>query len=78
MMQRPLVEHVVCVESVGEGLDVIKGKIYAAIEPDRNDPQDMIRIIDEEGEDYIYPRDWFLPIELPEAIASALATSEAA
>lgn len=78
MTQRPLVEHVVCVERVGDGFDVIAGKIYAAVEPEENDPPEMIRILDEEGEDYLYPRDWFLPIELPEAIASRLATLEAA
>jgi hypothetical protein len=32
----------------------------------------MIRVIDEEGEDYLYPRDWFLPIELPHNIEEAL------
>jgi hypothetical protein len=34
----------------------------------------MLRVIDEEGEDYLYPRGWFLPIELPQNIAEALET----
>jgi hypothetical protein len=31
----------------------------------------MMRVIDEEGEDYLYPRAWFLPIELPPNIEAA-------
>jgi hypothetical protein len=32
----------------------------------------MIRVIDEEGEDYLYPRDWFSPIELPRRVEEAI------
>lgn len=32
----------------------------------------MIRVIDEEGEDYLYPREWFLLIELPDRIEQAI------
>ena len=32
----------------------------------------MIRVIDEEGEDYLYPTDWFLPIELPQNVEEAI------
>ena len=31
-------------------------------------PHDFIRVVDESGEDYLYPRSWFLPIELPRKI----------
>jgi hypothetical protein len=31
-----------------------------------------IRVIDESGEDYLYPRDYFLPIELPRVAEKAL------
>jgi hypothetical protein len=32
----------------------------------------MIRVIDEEGEDYLYPKEWFLPIQLPDTIEQAM------
>jgi hypothetical protein len=32
----------------------------------------VLRVIDESGEDYLYPRDFFLPIELPKGIEKAL------
>ena len=33
---------------------------------------DMVRIIDEEGEDYLYPAGWFLAIELPHKVEEAI------
>jgi len=33
----------------------------------------LIRVIDESGEDYLYPIDYFVPITLPQPILKALA-----
>jgi len=32
----------------------------------------MVRVIDEEDEDYLYPREWFIPIELPHNLEEAI------
>ena len=32
----------------------------------------MLRVIDESGEDYLYPAGWFVPITLPGELRSAL------
>jgi hypothetical protein len=35
-----------------------------------------LRVIDESGEDYLYPAEWFAPIDVPDAVeASLLAAS---
>lgn len=47
-------------------------KIYEVLEDAFAEQHNMIRVIDEEGEDYLYPRDWFLPIELPQRIEEAI------
>ena len=44
-------------------------KIYELLVDPRAEEHNMVRVVDEEGEDYLYPRDWFLPIELPERIS---------
>jgi hypothetical protein len=41
------------------------GKAYKVVKPHANDPSGRIRVIDEEGEDYLYLADWFVPIEVP-------------
>jgi hypothetical protein len=47
-------------------------KIYEVLDDPVAAEHDMIRVIDEEGEDYLYPRSWFLPIELPANIEHAI------
>ncbi len=32
---------------------------YEVVTPKKNDTPEIIRIIDESGEDYLYPRHWF-------------------
>jgi len=48
-------------------------KIYEVLDDPDAEPHDMVRVIDESGEDYLYPRQWFLPIELPRNIEDAIA-----
>ena len=47
-------------------------KIYELLEDPRAEEHNMVRVIDEEGEDYLYPREWFLPIELSERVEQAI------
>ena len=47
-------------------------KIYEVLEDVVAAKHNMIRVIDEEGEDYLYPEDWFLPIQLPQNIEEAI------
>ena len=50
-------------------------KLYKVL-PDANaEKQAMIRVIDESGEDYLYPADWFIRMPLPESIEQKIASS---
>lgn len=47
-------------------------KIYQVV-PDQEAAVDgLLRIVDESGEDYLYPANLFLQIELPQSIQEAL------
>lgn len=48
-------------------------KVYQVIPDPDAAKEGYIRIIDESGEDYLYPIDYFVPIELPTNAAKALA-----
>jgi hypothetical protein len=37
-----------------------------------------MRVIDESGEDYLYPAKWFVPVELPAKAKRVLSTARAA
>ena len=47
-------------------------KIYEVLEDPEAAKHRLIRVVDEEGEDYLYPANWFLPIELPQDIEQAI------
>lgn len=52
--------------------DLEPRKVYRIL-PDEAAAEDRyIRVIDESGEDYLYPQDYFVPIELPQAAEEAL------
>lgn len=41
-------------------------KVYEALEDATAAADGLVRVIDESGEDYLYPRSFFVPIELPQ------------
>ncbi|WP_445247497.1 hypothetical protein [Microcoleus sp. OTE_8_concoct_300] len=45
-------------------------KIYQIIPDNRAGEHQLIRVIDESGEDYLYPVAYFVPIALPQAVAA--------
>lgn len=50
-------------------------KIYR-IKPDEQAAErQLVRVVDESGEDYLYPEDFFVPIELPKALERALSSA---
>ena len=50
-------------------------KVYQVI-PDEAAAEDgLLRVVDESGEDYLYPRDLFVPVELPRAAEDALTSA---
>ena len=48
--------YVVCVINRGYPVSLDVGKLYRRLKPLPADPRSRIRIIDESGEDYLYPR----------------------
>ncbi|MEW6685454.1 MAG: hypothetical protein AB1393_04530 [Candidatus Edwardsbacteria bacterium] len=65
-------QFAVCVKNEGYSASLELWKIYQVIPNGRSARHQYIRIIDESGEDYLYPADYFVPIELPQAIERAL------
>ena len=63
---------VVCVENDGYAVSLEKRKIYVALRDAAADKRHMLRIVDESGEDYLYPRAFFRSIALPQAVGKAV------
>jgi hypothetical protein len=69
--------YVLCIDNGGypESLEV--RKVYAVLPDERAAVNDYIRVIDETGEDYLYPAKYFVPIQLPPEIAKILPVGSA-
>ena len=63
---------VVCIKNDGYPASLEVRKIYWMVPDARAAEHQLIRVIDESGEDYLYPADYFVSIELPQALAEAL------
>jgi hypothetical protein len=66
---------VVCLSRGTYRIDLDVGKVYRLAAPEKNDPIDMLRVIDNSGDDYLYPADWFVPVLLPARARRILATT---
>ena len=47
-------------------------KIYQVLPDEAAAEDDYLRVIDESGEDYLYPADYFIEIQLPQAVEEAV------
>ena len=63
---------VVCLKNEGYEVSLERRKIYQVL-PDPNAAKHrQIRVIDESGEDYLYPENFFAPIDLPQPVRKAV------
>jgi hypothetical protein len=63
----------VCINNENYLASLEKRKIYQVIADQGAAEQNLIRVIDESGEDYLYPNNYFALIELPLLVEEAFA-----
>jgi hypothetical protein len=62
----------VCVRNEGYEAALERNKLYLIL-PDADAAKDGdVRVVDEGGDDYLYPATWFMAVELPKAVELAL------
>jgi hypothetical protein len=62
----------VCLKNDGYEVSLERRKIYQVLPDADAAKHGQVRVIDESGEDYLYPKDFFAPIELPQPIRRAV------
>src|SRR5262245_56027337 len=63
---------VVCVNNEGYPASLERRKIYVSLADRSADKHRLLRIIDESGTDYLYPKMLFRPIALPRSVEKAV------
>lgn len=69
----PKRQFVLCVNNEGYPASLELRKVYWALPDEVEEARGFIRVIDESGEDYLYPSDRFVTVELPQAAVNAFA-----
>ena len=65
----------VCLRNEGYEVSLERRKIYEVLPDLEAERHDQVRVVDESGEDYLYPESLFADIELPQPLRRALTAS---
>ncbi|MFP4191053.1 MAG: hypothetical protein ACLFU6_03170 [Candidatus Hydrogenedentota bacterium] len=65
-------QFVVCINNAGYPASLELHKIYRMMPDEDAAREGQVRVIDESGEDYLYPADWFVPIKAPPELERSL------
>ncbi len=67
-------DFVLCIEN-RECEDLEKAKVYRVLADAKGKREGYVRVIDESGEDYLYPEAYFVPVDLPAKARAALSAA---
>lgn len=67
-------EFVLCVKN-DDCEDLEKRKVYRVLPDKKADKDGYLRVIDESGEDYLYPASYFIRVQLPQEAEQAISAA---
>ena len=65
-------EFVVCLSNTGFAASLEVGKLYLIVPDKEAEKLGGLRVIDEDGEDYLYDSEMFCPLQVPPIVAQTL------
>jgi uncharacterized membrane protein len=68
-------QWVICVRNDGYEVSLETRKIYQAIADAEAETHGQIRVIDESGDDYLFPSRYFAAVDLPAAVRRAVSAA---
>ena len=74
-MSRSIRQLMVCLKNDDYGASLERRKIYVCLPDQVASEHGLVRIIDESGEDYLYPKGLFAAVELPTPVRRAMLTT---
>ena len=72
MARNPARELVICIDNADYPVALEKRKIYITLRDAAAEKRGLIRIVDESGDDYLYPKTMFRSIALPLSVKKAV------
>jgi hypothetical protein len=71
-MTPPIKPFALCLDNAGNEASLIVGKVYRIVPDVRAAKDDLVRIIDESGEDYLFDKTQFACVDFPQAVRKKL------
>lgn len=62
----------VCIANEGYEASLERNKVYVMLDDPEAAADGDVRIVDESGEDYLYPAAWFVPVDVPEPVRQSV------
>ena len=66
----------ICIDDTDYKASLIRGKVYQILPDPKAARDDLVRIVDESGEDYLYHRSYFVFVDFPPAVRKKLRALE--
>ena len=70
--RKPVSKFAVCVHNADYPASLELHKIYRVLPDDDAATEGDLRVVDESGEDYLYPAEYFVFVELPRSVEKSL------
>lgn len=67
-----------CVDNSDYQASLIPGKVYRVLPDPRAAKDDLVRIVDESGEDYLYHKDYFVFVDFPPGVKKRILAMQSA
>ena len=67
-----------CIDNTDYAASLIRGKVYRTLPDPRAAKDDLVRIVDESGEDYLYHKSYFVFVDFPRAVKKKILALEGA
>jgi hypothetical protein len=71
-MSRPTRRFALCIENTGNEASLILGKVYQILPDVQAAKDDLVRIVDESGEDYLFDKAQFVFVEFSQAVTKKI------
>jgi hypothetical protein len=59
---------VLCIDNTGYLVSLVLGKVYRVLPDAKAAKDDLVRIVDESGEDYLFHKDHFVFVDFPKDV----------
>lgn len=75
-MRQPKEQFALCLDNVDYKVSLIPGRVYLIVPDERGARDDLVRVVDESGEDYLYHNELFAFVSFPESVEAKLMAME--